>query len=87
MAQILQFLPDPLPHSFAIENVSLTFQLLPLVIQSLSIVETSLLQSTLSTITDLIEHSSEIILSHIDDILPRLLTLSQYKQSMVIILA
>ena len=58
-------------------------QLLPLLIQSLNIEETSLQLSTLSTIVDLVGHSPNIIVSHIDDIIPRLILLTRFKPSMV----
>ena len=58
-------------------------QLLPLLIQSLHIEETGLQLSTLSTIVDLVEDSPNIIVSHIDDIIPRLISLTHFKPSMV----
>ena len=58
-------------------------QLLPLLIQSLHIEETSLQLSTLSTIVDLVGHSPNIIVSHVDDIIPRLISLTHFKPSMV----
>ena len=58
-------------------------QLLPLLIQSLHIEETGLQLSTLSTILDLVGDSPNIIVSHIDDIIPRLILLTHFKPSMV----
>jgi len=59
------------------------FQLLPLLVQSLNSQQVAVWLSTLSTLSDLIAEMPDIFSRHIDDFLPRLLDLTQYRPDMV----
>ena len=59
------------------------FQLLPLLVQSLHNQQVALLLSTLNTLNDLIAEMPDMFTRHVDDFLPRLLDLTQFRPNMV----
>lgn len=59
------------------------FQLLPLLVQSLHSQQVALLLSTLNTLNDLIAEMPDMFTRHVDDFLPRLLDLTQFRPKMV----
>lgn len=59
------------------------FQLMPLLIQSLSLPESNLKTSTLTTLYSLVHDAPLVISQHVSSVIPSLLLLSQQAQQMV----
>ena len=59
------------------------FQLLPLLLESLSCKDPGVWQAILATLEELLKDNPSLLADHVDELIPRMLTHATYKPNMV----